>query len=218
MFSGDSTTFGKDGGRLAVSSQKDATLFKFGPVNTKGMTDITFFFTISMDSDKRLYDDMRSELVIKAYDPSGKVVGGAETGGVARKGLSDSPIGKDEFEVVVSYRDLKADALTLEFSTTNNSTMYISKVTAHNAPDAVYREFEHGLVIANPSRSADYTFDTSGLPDMAAPGRKYKRIQGTPYRDEKGVLRDDSMKVNTGLPVTEPIRLTHDALFLDVMD
>ncbi|MCC2684284.1 MAG: hypothetical protein K0R75_1183 [Paenibacillaceae bacterium] len=218
MFSGDRTTFAKNGGRLAVSSQKDATLFRFGPVDTKGMTDITLFFTISMDPDKRLYDDMRSELIIKAYDPSGKVVGGAETGGLVRKGLSDSPIGKDEFEVVVSYRDLKADELTLEFSTTNNSVMYLSKVTAHNAPDAVYREFEHGLVIANPSRSSDYTFDTSNLPGMTSPGRKYKRIQGTPYRDEKGVLRDDSVKVNTGQPVTAPIQLTHDALFLDVTD
>jgi hypothetical protein len=179
------------------------------------MTDITILFTISIDPDKRLFDDMRSQLIVKAYDPSGKVVGGAGAGGVARKGLSDSPIGKDEFEVVVSYRDLKADALTLEFSTTNNSAMYISKVTAHNAPDAVYREFEHGLVIANPSRSTEYTFDTSKLPGMTAPGRKYKRIRGTLYRDEKGVLRDDSAKVNNGQPVTAPIRLTHDALFLE---
>ena len=65
----------------------------------------------------------------------------------------------------------------------------------------MYREFERGLVLANPS-PRPYTFDLATL----FPGRSFRRIQGSPRQDPA---------TNNGAPVAGTLTLgPKDALFL----
>jgi len=74
-------------------------------------------------------------------------------------------------------------------------------ITAHAAPDTVYREFEKGVVLANPGLEP-YTFDLAKL----LPGKKYRRLKATPAQDTV---------VNNGQPVGNTVTLApRDALFL----
>ena len=79
--------------------------------------------------------------------------------------------------------------------------VWITGVEAYSHPDTMYREFEHGLVLANPSEDP-YEFDLAEL----VPGQKFRRLRGSPQQDPK---------TNDGSPVTGKVRLQgKDALFL----
>ena len=65
----------------------------------------------------------------------------------------------------------------------------------------MYREFEHGLVLANPS-DHPYEFDLAEL----FPGESFTRIQGSANQDRE---------TNDGSPVDGKVRLqARDGLFL----
>ncbi len=88
-------------------------------------------------------------------------------------------------------------ALTFE----GNLKPEISSLRLHRHPDAMYREFERGIVIANPS-PRPYTFDLTKL----APGRRFRRLHGSPEQDPK---------TNNGGEVSGAVVLQpKDALFL----
>jgi len=76
----------------------------------------------------------------------------------------------------------------------------VASLSAHAAPDAVARRFEHGLVLANPG-STPFNFDLARL----APNTRLRQISG---------VRGDG-SVNNGKDVGASISLTHDAIFLD---
>jgi len=90
----------------------------------------------------------------------------------------------------------------LEFEFESTEPVWISEVRVYNHPDAMVREFEHGVVLANPS-PRPYTFNLAEL----FPGKKFRRIKGSPKQDPE---------TNDGSLVTEnTIRLKgKDALFL----
>jgi hypothetical protein len=56
--------------------------------------------------------------------------------------------------------------------------IWLSAVGVHPAPDAIYREFEHGLVLGNPAPHG-YCFDLARL----LPGRKFRRLRGSAEQD-----------------------------------
>jgi len=79
--------------------------------------------------------------------------------------------------------------------------VFIESLQVFAAPDAMYREFEKGLVITNPGLHP-YIFDLTKL----SPGNSYRRIKGTESQD---------IETNNGKPVSEKVTLEkHDALFL----
>jgi hypothetical protein len=80
--------------------------------------------------------------------------------------------------------------------------VWISEIQVYSHPDAMVREFEHGVVLANPS-PRPYTFDLADL----FPKQQFRRIQGTPQQDPA---------TNDGSLVSESrVRLGgKDALFL----
>lgn len=57
------------------------------------------------------------------------------------------------FESYFYFRDLPSDHIRLKFTAEGNTGVYIKDIQVFSAPDVVYREFDHGLVIANPSES-----------------------------------------------------------------
>ena len=103
------------------------------------------------------------------------------------------------------YQHVKTETVDLAMTVEGSEPVHIQSVTAHAHPDAVYREFEHGVVLANPSRRP-YTFDLQQL----SPGRQYRRISATASQDTK---------TNNGQAVGATVTLgERDALFLKRME
>ena len=87
-----------------------------------------------------------------------------------------------------------ASQIDLEFVVEGSESIWISRIQAYCYPDVMYREFEHGLVLANPS-PRPYTFDL----DELFPGQTFQRLRGTSTQDV--VCNDGSIvrgKLNLG--------------------
>jgi len=66
----------------------------------------------------------------------------------------------------------------LEFEVEGAEDMWLSEFSVHASPDVIYREFENGLVLANPS-PRPFMFDL----DELFPGQTFQRLQGTRTQD-----------------------------------
>ena len=82
------------------------------------------------------------------------------------------------FVAVFYFRNLKGNSVDVELCLESNEPMWLESLAAYAAPDAMYREFERGVVIANPGVSL-FTFKLAEL----LPGRSYRRILGTELQD-----------------------------------
>ena len=106
-----------------------------------------------------------------------------------------------EFTSIFYFKDVRSESIDLQFWVEGTEPIRIASIAAHRHPDAVYREFQHGLVLANPS-PRDYTFDL----DKLLPGQKFRRLQGTPLQDPEA---------NDGSPVGGEVTLgPSEGLFL----
>jgi hypothetical protein len=112
-----------------------------------------------------------------------------------------SYVNQKEFTSGFYFSELGGDEVDLEFSIEGPEPVWITGIEAYCHPDAMYREFENGLVLANPSNDA-YAFDLTEL----VPDQKFKRLKGSPRQDPR---------TNDGSAVTGTVRLQgKDALFL----
>jgi hypothetical protein len=105
------------------------------------------------------------------------------------------------FEVGFYFRKVNSRKADLEFEVESGEPIWFKDFSVHAHPDAILREFEKGLVLANPSLH-DYTFDL----DILMPGKKYRRLIGSSKQDPK---------TNNGLPTEGKVTLgERDGLFL----
>lgn len=99
------------------------------------------------------------------------------------------------------FHEVPATNIDVEVVIESTEPVYIESLQFFAAPDAMYRQFENGLILTNPGLY-DYTFDLNKL----SPGKHYRRIQATEYQDKE---------TNNGQKVGSKLTLgTHDALFL----
>jgi hypothetical protein len=99
------------------------------------------------------------------------------------------------------FRHVRSRRIDITFAVEGNAPVSVESVSVHAHPDAMYRAFEKGLVLANPSERP-YTFDLRSL----APGRRYRRLRATPSQDAA---------TNTGRPVGDSLTVgAKDAIFL----
>ncbi len=99
------------------------------------------------------------------------------------------------------FRDVRSKSVDLTLAIEGREPVTITALSAHAHPDAMYRTFENGLVIANPSQKP-YTFDLNAI----SQGRNYRRIKAFPTQDAQA---------NNGQPAAGKITLgERDALFL----
>jgi hypothetical protein len=84
------------------------------------------------------------------------------------------------FESGFYFRDLGPRTVDLTFEFEGSETVYLDKLTAHAAADAIARDYEHGVVLANPS-TRPFTFEVARL----FPGAKLRHLQGVPEQDPK---------------------------------
>ena len=99
------------------------------------------------------------------------------------------------------FRHIKTRNVDLTFTIESTEPVVIKSITAHAHPDAMYRVFEKGLVLANPALRP-YTFDLKSI----TPEREYRRIRATKFQDRSA---------NNGRPVGDRVALgERDALFM----
>ncbi len=110
-------------------------------------------------------------------------------------------VGSEDFEATFYFSGVGEGPLDIGFDIEGGEAMWISDLTIHAHPDAMYREFEHGVVLANPSPRS-YEFHLAEL----LPGRSFRRIQGSSQQDPK---TNDGSSVGSRLTLA-----AKDALFL----
>ncbi len=132
----------------------------------------------------------------------------AEVARVLRVGIASSPeppsvtwVNRATFGAGYYFPDVKGREVDLEFVVEGAAPVGIGGVAAYGRPDAMYREFERGLVLANPS-PRPYVFDLARL----FPGRKFRRLKGSSRQDAAA---------NNGSAVSGPLTLgPKEGLFL----
>jgi hypothetical protein len=113
-------------------------------------------------------------------------------------------IGRCSFQPAFWFTGLDQSEVELEFDVEGTEPVWISRLSVHAYPDVIYRQFENGLVLANPS-STPYPFDLSAI----APKRKFRRLQGSSNQDPG---------TNDGTAVSKEVVLPpKDALFLSLI-
>ncbi|UCD00044.1 MAG: hypothetical protein JSW66_09205 [Phycisphaerales bacterium] len=91
-----------------------------------------------------------------------------------------------DFDSGFYFSNIDSHEIDLEFIVEGSEPVTISRIQAHAHPDAMYRAFERGLVVANPS-PRPYVFDLAAL----LPGRTFGRLRGSPTQD--AVANDGSI-------------------------
>jgi hypothetical protein len=110
-------------------------------------------------------------------------------------------VNQEWFNNCVSLRKVSGSSVNLVFEIDGSEPVWISDFTVHAHPDAIYRNFENGVVIANPS-DHNYEFNLTEI----RPGTELSRIMGSSLQDPM---------TNNGAIVGEKVTLgNRDALFL----
>jgi len=99
------------------------------------------------------------------------------------------------------FRDVQTGEVDLDIEVEGAGELWIRGLTVHAHPEALVREFDHGLVLANPSPEP-FQFDLSAL----APGRSFRRLRARERQDA-----ETNSGANVGGTVTLGAR---DGLFL----
>ena len=95
-------------------------------------------------------------------------------------------VNQEPFELSFYFFDVLSETITLNLTVEGRAAIELINVSAHAAPDLVLREFDHGLVLANPDPSASHTVDLEQL----FPGLKLRKISGSdPVNDGSRVGR-----------------------------
>ncbi len=106
-----------------------------------------------------------------------------------------------EFTSGFYFSDVRSPKLDLECSVEGTEPIRIRSIRVYAHPDAMVRQFEGGLVLANPS-PRPYTFEL----DKIAPGERFRRIKGSSQQDPA---------INDGSPVAGKVILQpKEGLFL----
>jgi len=109
--------------------------------------------------------------------------------------------GERSFAAGFYFDSVRSPALDIEFEIEGPEPVWITTLTAHASPDAIYREFERGMVVANPSPRA-YEFDLA----RRVPGKRFRRLRGSSRQDPR---------TNNGEPIGGRVTLGgKDGLFL----
>jgi hypothetical protein len=109
------------------------------------------------------------------------------------------------FTATFYFKDVGPGPVDLSFEVEGDRPVFFERLSAHSATNAIYREFENGVVFANPS-ARPYTFDLGDL----LPGASFRRLQGSERQDPQ---------TNDGQPLGEKLTLEpKDGLFVERID
>jgi hypothetical protein len=87
-------------------------------------------------------------------------------------------VNEADFKAGFYFADAKSPTTELEFVIEGSEPLWIANVAAYGHTDAIYREFEHGLVLVNPAPHP-YVFAL----DKLFPGARFQRLKGSSKQD-----------------------------------
>ncbi len=163
----DSASVALDGKGLRISgkdSTQELTSFKLRvPVHANG--ELLLRFRVSCEPSKQIPQQaprtLRVGLVENRYD------------------LSASWLDRQEMNYTFYATGLPANQeAAVTFDIEGSETMLIADLAAFAEPDAMAREYDHGVVLANPS-AHPFEFNLASL----FPGQKFRRLQATANQD-----------------------------------
>jgi hypothetical protein len=136
---------------------------------------------------------------LPGYPPEVPGLFSARRGGASTRYASW--LGSEPFTSWYYFPDAAPGLNEVEFLVEGSSPVYLREVAAYDHPGAMFRLYERGIVLANPS-PRPYTFDLGGI----APGAAYRRLRGSSRQDPE---------TNNGADVGDTVTLPpRDALFL----
>jgi hypothetical protein len=95
-------------------------------------------------------------------------------------------VNEQEFTSFFNFSDLESETVNLEILVEGGDPVWITGIEIYAQADAMYREFQNGLVLANPN-SKPITFNLGTL----FPEQTFKRIEGS--KDQDPVHNDGSL-------------------------
>ena len=106
-------------------------------------------------------------------------VGACTSGGqVEKNNRFMTWVNGDAFDSSFYFSNIDSPEVDLEFTVEGSEPVLICGIKAYAHPDVIYREFQNGLVLANPA-SRPYGFDLAAL----FPGQTFRRLRGSPTQD-----------------------------------
>ena len=197
---GEGVSFRKEGNEVRVETSAQENLrFEIRDIPLDG-PDLTLFATMRA-ADRKNFPPEHARVLFASTGPKDVPHPGLMRHHIKNENRDFTFLNESEFTAVFHFRNLEGRSLDVEFCLESNEPMWLEDVRAYSAPDAIYREFENGLVLANPG-TTPFTFDLAEL----LPGRSYRRISGTAGQDPE---------TNNGKPVGDRVTLPPlDALFL----
>ena len=155
-------------------------------------SDLVLWFRVKADPMRELPPDVCRRVTVRLADPPDAATTPRELWTWANG---------EWFDATFYFRGLKSGSVDLELVAEDSGAVCISEVKAFGAPDVVVREFENGLVLANPGL-APHTFDLAAL----YPHKAFRRLRGSPSQDPEA---------NNGQGVGATVTLgPRDGLFL----
>jgi len=129
------------------------------------------------------------------------VLGPEGRDGLTRAERFTTWVGRKPFTATFYFSEVHSKSIELQFRLEEPGRLVIRQLSVHAHPDVIYRCFEHGLVLANPS-PRPFTFDLQQI----APGQRFRRLRGSAEQDPT---------TNNGQPTGRRVTLgPKDALFL----
>lgn len=156
-------------------------------------SDLSVFATLNAKKGGTPIEDKARLVQVRAVDRNGKIC----------KNIMAWANNKN-FEADFYFSDITKDSdIRLEFEVEGFEQIEFKNLAAYAYPDVTYREYEGGVVIANPSLSSGFTFDL----EKYLPDRTLKHIKATIGQD---------MEANNGMPIKDgKVTLgAYDAVFL----
>ncbi len=197
---GEKARFTRDGEAVRIDSTAEGEArFELRGIPLQG-PDLTLLAKVRAAPRKGVPAEY-ARLLFASAGEKGIPVPNAERGRLTEDNREYALVDGKPFGAVFCFKNLKGSSVDVEFSLESNEPMWLESVAAVAAPDVMYREFERGLVIANPGVGS-FKCNLAEL----LPGRSYRRILGTARQDPQ---------TNNGQPVGGWLELPAlDALFL----
>jgi hypothetical protein len=193
------TSVDLEDGAVMLASDGSEIRFELKDVPCDG-PDLTVVVT-ARGEPKRGYPSEYARFMVVSADQPGLPLPGLDQRVIEEQNRFVSYVNQKDFTSGFYFSKLGGDTVDLELTVEGPEPVWITGIEAYSHPDAMYREFEHGIVLANPS-DGPYTFDLAEL----FPGQEFRRLEGSKKQDPK---------TNDGSAVTGTVRLQgKDALFL----
>jgi len=190
-FGGTAVQFRREGSGLKVTpvdSEASEISFRLNNVPCSGQD--LFVLVTARGNVMQGYPPEVARLMYVGAVPKGKQVGDAA--GEDERFMTW--VNGADFDSGFYFSNIESNQVDLEFVVEGSEPIWISRIQAYSHPDVMYREFEYGLVVANPS-PRPYVFDLYEL----CPGQTFQRLRGSDTQDV--VANDGSVvrgKLNLG--------------------